>query len=150
MSVAMKAAGPVPHASGAADLFWYYLSAALSVPMLTAVACYGISFVLWLGVLSQKDLSLARPVVSLGYLVTLAYGFYAGEQVTWERVLGTVLIIAGLFFVVRSDAGLRAAAGGLDPARTAGSPGGRSIAQDSTPNGGRGGAVRTEVPWEQR
>ena len=103
MSVAMKTAGPVPRSAPFAELFWYYAQAALSVPMAGAVACYALSFVLWLGVLSTKDLSLARPLMSLGYLITLAYGYYAGEHVTWERVLGTVLIILGLFFVVRSD-----------------------------------------------
>lgn len=99
----MKAAGPVPKSAPLTELGLYFVHAGLSLPMVAAVCCYGLSFLLWLGVLSQKDVSLARPMMSLGYLVTLAYGFYAGEQVTWERVLGTVLLIAGLFFVVRSD-----------------------------------------------
>ncbi len=103
MSIAMKSAGSIQRASGAMELFWYYVNAGLSVPMFLAVACYGVSFLFWLAVLSTKDLSLARPLMSLGYLITLAYGFYAGEHVTWERALGTVLIIVGLFFVVRSD-----------------------------------------------
>lgn len=103
MSVAMKAQGPVTKAQGLQGLFQYYLSAGLSLPMFGAVFCYGLSFVLWLGVLSAKDLSLARPLMSIGYIVTLAYGFYAGENVTWARALGTALIVIGLFFVVRSD-----------------------------------------------
>jgi len=70
--------------------------------MFGAVSCYGLSFILGLGVLSQKDLSLARPLMSFGYLITLAYGIYSGEHVTFERILGTILIVIGLFFVVQS------------------------------------------------
>jgi len=102
MSITMKAAGAVPRHGALNDLVLYYIKAGFTLSMFGAVGCYGLSFILWLGVLSQKDLSLARPLMSLGYLITLAYGFYAGEQVTWERVLGTLLIIAGLFFIVRS------------------------------------------------
>ena len=39
--------------------------------------------------------------MSLGYLVTLAYGFYAGEAVTTSRVFGTLLIIGGVMLLVR-------------------------------------------------
>ena len=103
MSIAMKSAGALPGDLQLGKLFWYYVDSVLSLPMLGAVACYGVSFLLWLAVLSQKDLSLARPVMSLGYLITLGWGYMAGENVTWSRVLGTILIIVGLYFVISSD-----------------------------------------------
>lgn len=103
MSVAMKAAGRVPHTASLSELFFYYLHAIISLPMIGAVGCYGFSFFLWLGVLSHKDLSLARPVMSFGYLITLAWGYYAGENVTWSRAIGTLLIVLGLMFVIQSD-----------------------------------------------
>lgn len=105
MKIAMKTAGPVPLASGVAGLVSYFFHAAVSLPMIGAVLCYGVSFLLWLAVLSIADLSLARPVMAAGYLITLAYGFAAGEEITADRVVGTCLIVVGIAFVARS--GLR-------------------------------------------
>ena len=102
MKVAMNRMGAVPPLQdGALVLGRYFVEAALTLPMIGAVACYGFSFLLWLAVLSKADLSLARPLMSLGYLVTLAYGFYAGEAVTTSRVFGTLLIIGGVMLLVR-------------------------------------------------
>lgn len=102
MKLAMKAAGPVPLGAGVAGLSTYFFHAILSWPMVGAVFCYGVSFLLWLAVLSIADLSLARPIMSAGYLITLAYGVFAGEDVTPGRVIGTCLIVIGIAFIARS------------------------------------------------
>jgi drug/metabolite transporter (DMT)-like permease len=66
-------------------------------------ACYGISAVLWLDVLSKLDFSLAFPMVSLTYVFSLVIGhFIFHETVGLGRVVGVLLIVSGLFFVVRS------------------------------------------------
>jgi drug/metabolite transporter (DMT)-like permease len=66
-------------------------------------ACYGISAVLWLDVLSKLDFSLAFPMVSLTYVFSLVIGhFIFHETVGLDRVVGVLLIVSGLFFVVRS------------------------------------------------
>ena len=66
-------------------------------------ACYAVSAVLWLDVLSKLDFSLAFPMVSLTYVFSLVIGrFVFHESVSWERILGVVLIVGGVFFVVRS------------------------------------------------
>lgn len=105
MKEAMKAAGPVPLDRSTAELFQYTFEILMSWRVLLLGLCYGISILLWLGVLSVADLSMARPIMSAGYLITLAYGIYIGEQVTTERIVGTFLIIAGLFFVAKSQNG---------------------------------------------
>jgi drug/metabolite transporter (DMT)-like permease len=65
--------------------------------------CYGISAILWLDVLSKMDFSLAFPLVSLTYVFALIIGrFLFHETVGPERIGGVLLIMAGLFFVVRS------------------------------------------------
>ena len=102
MKIGMKSAGAVPMDEGIAELILYFYHALFSLPLFGAFLCYGLSFVLWLGVLSMADLSLARPLMSVGYLITMAYGYHAGEDVGAERVLGTLLIVIGLFFVARS------------------------------------------------
>jgi drug/metabolite transporter (DMT)-like permease len=66
-------------------------------------ACYGVSAILWLDVLSKLDFSLAFPLVSLTYVFSLVIGrFIFQETVGLDRILGVFLILGGLFFVVRS------------------------------------------------
>lgn len=65
--------------------------------------CYGVSAILWLDVLSKLDFSLAFPLVSLTYVFALIIGrFIFHETVGLDRIVGVVLILGGLFFVVRS------------------------------------------------
>ncbi len=102
MKEAMKGAGPVPLQEGIPVLFHYFLHVFLSPFLLGALASYGVSILLWLSILSVSDLSLIRPLMSAGYIITMAYGYYAGENVTGERILGTLLIVVGLVFVAHS------------------------------------------------
>ena len=65
--------------------------------------CYGVSSILWLDVLSKLDFSLAFPLVSLTYVFSQIIGHLLfHETIGWQRILGVVLILGGLFFVVRS------------------------------------------------
>jgi drug/metabolite transporter (DMT)-like permease len=81
------------------------LGALLRSPMVFAgFSLYGVGAVLWLLVLSRAPLSVAYPFVGLGFILTLIAGAtYLHEDVTWVRVLGTVLIAAGAAMVARSS-----------------------------------------------
>lgn len=105
MKIAMKQAGPIPIDGPILDIFYYFLQAGLSLPLIGAGISYGLSFLLWLAVLSVADLSLARPIMSAGYLLTLVYGIFAGEEVDATRIIGTLLIVVGIAFVVKSGLG---------------------------------------------
>ena len=71
--------------------------------VIVGFACYGLSSILWLDVLSKLDFSLAFPMVGLTYIFTLLIGrFFFGETVGWERMLGVGLILCGVFFLIRS------------------------------------------------
>lgn len=63
---------------------------------------YGVGAVVWLGVLAKWDVSKAYPLVGLGFVLTVAIGFFAGEQVTLRRVIGVALIYVGVFLIARS------------------------------------------------
>ena len=64
---------------------------------------YGISAILWLDVLSKLDFSMAFPMVSLTYVFSLVIGrFVFHEAVGLDRIVGVLLILAGLFFIIRS------------------------------------------------
>ena len=71
--------------------------------ILVGFVCYGISALLWLDVLSKLDFSVAFPLVSLTYVFSLVIGhFIFHERVGLDRVAGVLLILMGLFFIIRS------------------------------------------------
>lgn len=65
--------------------------------------CYGIAAILWLDVLSKLDFSMAFPMVSLTYVFAILIGrFIFQETVGLDRIVGVLLILTGLFFIIRS------------------------------------------------
>jgi len=72
--------------------------------------------VLWLlsrmTLLGWADLSYVLPVTSLGYVGSTLLGkLFLGEQITWQRGLGTLLIVAGTIFVGQTAANTTAGEG---------------------------------------
>ena len=60
--------------------------------------------ILWLlarmTLLSWADLSYVLPVTSIGYVFTAFLGkYFFGEQITWQRWLGTAAIMIGMILV---------------------------------------------------
>ncbi len=100
MKIMMNQIGNFPF-SEKSEWITYFFNILFSKYLWFVFICYGISIVFWLIVLSYSDLSLVRPIMSLGYLITLFYGIYSGESVTKERILGTLLIIGGIFFLTK-------------------------------------------------
>ena len=56
----------------------------------------------WLGVLSQWDVSKAYPLVVVGFIFTLIVGLLISEQVSAMRVIDAMLIFIGALLVGRS------------------------------------------------
>ena len=71
--------------------------------LIGGIACYGLSMVFWLYVLSKLELSKAYPLVSLGYVFTLLLGYFLlHESINNYKVFGIVLIILGVIFIAKS------------------------------------------------
>jgi multidrug transporter EmrE-like cation transporter len=72
--------------------------------VLAGAGLYAASFLIWMVILARQPLSIAFPsAVGLTLLgSTLAASAVLGEAVTPTRLVGIALILAGLFFVVRS------------------------------------------------
>ncbi|MCV2356930.1 EamA family transporter [Paucibacter sp. B2R-40] len=70
--------------------------------LVSGFVLYGIGAMLWLRVLSEWDVSKAYPLVGLGFILTSAIGWWAGEQIGVLRMAGILLIAAGVFCVGRS------------------------------------------------
>lgn len=64
---------------------------------------YAVSLVVWILGLSRVPVSIAYPMLSLGYVVNaIAAHYLLGEAVTVQRWLGIGVIIAGVWLVARS------------------------------------------------
>ena len=77
---------------------------ALSAPFWAGMTCYAFSVCVWLAALSKAPVSVAYPMLSLGYVVVAAVSaMWLGESLTLMKVLGMALICAGVVFVSRSS-----------------------------------------------
>ena len=71
--------------------------------ILGGLICYVISVVIWILALSRVPVSIAYPMLSVGYVVNaLAAWYFFGEAVTVARLTGIAIIIVGVFIVARS------------------------------------------------
>ncbi len=63
-------------------------------------ACYGISLFTWIATLSRLPVSVAYPLVSIGYVVNaLAAWWLFGESLTLQKLIGVGFIIIGVILV---------------------------------------------------
>jgi drug/metabolite transporter (DMT)-like permease len=76
---------------------------ALQPHFIAGVACYGVSLVVWIIGLSRVPVSIAYPMLSLGYVINaIAAHYLLGESVTLARWLGIGFIVLGVWLVARS------------------------------------------------
>jgi len=67
------------------------------------LSCYVISVVVWIMALSRVEVSIAYPLLSVGYVVNAIAAYYLfGETVTPMRLTGIAVIIVGVWIVARS------------------------------------------------
>ena len=77
---------------------------ALNPHFLGGFACYGISVLVWILALSRVPVSIAYPMLSIGYVVNaLAAWQLFGETLTGARWLGIGFIIIGVYLLARSS-----------------------------------------------
>jgi len=76
---------------------------ATSPPILAGLACYVVSVVVWILGLSRVPVSVAYPMLSVGYIVN-AFAAYLlfGESITAQKLIGIGFIVVGVFLVARS------------------------------------------------
>jgi len=74
-----------------------------NVYVLLGMACYAVSIVVWLMVLSRVDVSYAYPLLSVGYIVTAFAGkAFFGEASSPVRWAGIFVICFGVYLITRS------------------------------------------------
>ena len=67
--------------------------------------CYGASLCVWLAALARAPVSIAYPMLSIGYvIVAFASMLWLGETLSPAKMLGIALICMGVVLVSRSAA----------------------------------------------
>jgi multidrug transporter EmrE-like cation transporter len=76
---------------------------ATNLYVLLGLSMYVFGAGLWLLVLSKVDVSMAYPFVGIGFVMTMLLGWgVLNENLGTERIIGTLLIVAGVVLVSRS------------------------------------------------
>ena len=79
------------------------LRLALEPTIVGGVACYVVSLVVWIMALSRVEVSIAYPMLSIGYVINAVAAWYLfGESLTALRLTGIGFIVVGVFLVARS------------------------------------------------
>jgi multidrug transporter EmrE-like cation transporter len=71
--------------------------------ILGGLMCYAISVVVWIMALSRVEVSIAYPMLSIGYVVNaIAAYLLFGEAVGIQRLVGIGIIVVGVYVVAKS------------------------------------------------
>jgi multidrug transporter EmrE-like cation transporter len=72
-------------------------------PILAGLACYVVSVVVWILGLSRVPVSIAYPMLSVGYIVNaFAAWMLFGESITAQKLVGIGFIVIGVYLVAKS------------------------------------------------
>ena len=102
----LKAATRTSGALVAGDgVSWSAVARLLTAPPLwVGLGCYGVSVVVWLGALSRVPVSIAYPMLSIGYVVNLFLAaLLFGEALSLPKLAGVALICAGVIVLARAQ-----------------------------------------------
>jgi multidrug transporter EmrE-like cation transporter len=76
---------------------------ATQLPIIGGLTCYVVSVVVWIVALSRVDVTIAYPMISLGYIINaLGAWYFLGEAVSAQRLLAIGVIIVGVVLLTRS------------------------------------------------
>lgn len=79
------------------------LKVATQLPILGGLTCYVISVLVWIVALSRVDVSVAYPMISIGYIVNaIGAWYFLGEVISTQRILAIGVIVVGVIVLMRS------------------------------------------------
>jgi multidrug transporter EmrE-like cation transporter len=72
-------------------------------PIIAGLGCYGISVIVWIISLSRTDVTIAYPMLSIGYVISaIGAWLFLGEIVSPQRMLALAVIIVGVVLLART------------------------------------------------
>ncbi|MFV9614436.1 MAG: 4-amino-4-deoxy-L-arabinose-phospho-UDP flippase [Gammaproteobacteria bacterium] len=87
---------------GSSLLFIIFENNAVLIWLIAGLACYALSMLSWMFALTKYELSFAYPFLGITYVLVYLGAVYwqqIGEQLSWQRTAGIVLILVGVVFV---------------------------------------------------
>ncbi|WP_346840118.1 EamA family transporter [Microbulbifer sp. SAOS-129_SWC] len=86
------------------DSAWPITHRLISEPWLwLGLCCYGVSVIVWILALSRVDVSIAYPMLSIGYVVNAFMAWWLlGESLGYGKLAGIGIIIIGVIVLARS------------------------------------------------
>jgi multidrug transporter EmrE-like cation transporter len=84
---------------------WFHTAVQLAtqLPIIGGLTCYVISVAVWIIGLSRVDVSIAYPLLSIGYIVNaIGAWYFLGEVMSVQRMLAITVIIIGVALLVKS------------------------------------------------
>lgn len=84
------------------DFFSAGIAVATNISIIGGLAAYVSSMGVWLFVLSKVDVSKAYPFVGIGFIGTMFFAYwFLDEPLTATKLLGTALVLLGVFLISR-------------------------------------------------
>lgn len=84
---------------------WFSIGVQLAtqLPIIGGLTCYVVSVLVWIIGLSRVDVTIAYPLLSIGYIVNAVGAWYfLGEVMSLQRMLAIGVIIIGVALLVKS------------------------------------------------
>jgi multidrug transporter EmrE-like cation transporter len=79
------------------------LATLLTPGVFLGLTLYGFGTLVWLSALNRVEVSQAYPFVGLGFVLTAIFGHLLfGDHISFQRVIGILIVIAGIVVVARS------------------------------------------------
>lgn len=79
------------------------LKVAFQPYIMGGMACYAVSLVVWIMALSRAPVSVAYPMLSIGYVINAVIAYYwFGEPLAMQKLLGIGIIVIGVVLVAKS------------------------------------------------
>ena len=98
-----SSAGPISLAAGSPLLWRTAVGLAQHPAILGGLVCYAVSVIVWIVALSRVEVSIAYPMLSIGYVVNALLAWWLfGEDLNAQRWLGIGVIVVGVVLVARS------------------------------------------------
>lgn len=84
-------------------LFSTTIAVGTQLPIIGGLFCYCISVFVWIIGLSRVDVTIAYPMLSLGYVINAVLAWYLfGEVLSMQRIIGITVILIGVWILARS------------------------------------------------
>jgi len=84
------------------NIFSFYFATLINPYIASGIISAFVSSLFWIKVLSEVDLSYAYPFMSIAFIIVGILSFYLfNEQMTVNKLVGTLLVVVGIIVVSR-------------------------------------------------